>query len=193
MEASETPLTRRLFTDFRRFGRECLQIDWREIASSKQRARVLSTLRDRIALDRQNPKSEAFDIRVEEREKLPRARTEAEREIGLCRTIRSHLVTVQNVVGFYQVRDALLGLACTREEFVCRLEDLNEILTAEIANAASILPVLREDPRIGFGFCDGPAYDTSMVEAKIAQCRHVRDVELDRFNRVVRFHVWLDA
>ncbi len=117
----------------------------------------------------------------------------AQMELDVCVTIDAHLQSLENTVKFYHARDILQNSPSTMEDFDGRLQVLQEILDAEIANAEAMLPVLRRDPRIGYGFCYGPVYDTAMIEAKIRQCRFVRDVELPRFSQVIRFHIWLES
>lgn len=87
-----------------------------------------------------------------------------------------------------EIEHAAVGV----EEFQKGIQRLQEIATDEIANAERMLPIMEADPRIGYGYCYGPVYDTEMVRARIAQCRFVRDEELPRFSQVIRFHVWLD-
>ncbi len=116
----------------------------------------------------------------------------ARMELDICEAIATHLATLENVVRFYQVRDRIQSNPGTLESFRAGIAELQEITTAEIANAERALPLLRRDPRIGYGHCYGPVYDASMVEAKIEQCAFVRDVELPRFEQVVAFHLWLD-
>jgi hypothetical protein len=113
-------------------------------------------------------------------------------ELNVCETIDCHLATLENVVRFYAARDRLQGEATTLEEFRTGIDSLREIIDREIANAERILPILRQDPRIGFGHCYGRVYDASMVQTKIDQCRYVRDIELSLYSSVLRFHVWLD-
>lgn len=128
-------------------------------------------------------------LRRELEDRGPRARM----ELDICETILSHLLTMENVVRFYQARDRLQNEACTVAEFNARLKTLVQILDDEIANAEAMLPVLDREPRIGYGHSYGPIYDASMVRAKIAQCRRVKEDELPRFSQVVRFHVWYDS
>lgn len=115
----------------------------------------------------------------------------ARMELDICETIDAHLATLENVVRFYHLRDRLQGESCSELQFRAGIAQLQGIVTEEIANAERMLPILKRDPRIGYGYCYGPVYDGSMVEAKIAQCRYVRDVELPRVSNVIRFHLWL--
>ena len=121
---------------------------------------------------------------------LKPASQRAQMELDISEALDSHLRTLENVVRFYQARDILQNSASTPEEFQARLEILRNILNDEIANAERMRPILQRDIRIGYGYCYGPMYDAAMVEAKISQCRTVRDVELPRFRKIIRFHVW---
>lgn len=111
-------------------------------------------------------------------------------ELNVCEAMASHLRSLENVMRFYALRDRLQGLPCTAAQFREQLDILAAILSDEMANAEHMLPILHEDSRIGYGHCYGAVYDSEMVLAKIAQCRYVREVELPRFSKVVRFHIW---
>lgn len=117
----------------------------------------------------------------------------AQRELDICETLLRHLLTMENVVRFYQARDRLQNEACTVAEFNARMKTLMQILDDEIANAEAMLPILEREPLIGYGHCYGPVYDASMVREKIAQCHCVKKEELPRFSQVIRFHVWYDS
>ena len=127
------------------------------------------------------------------RKHLAASSDRARLELNVCETIGSHLRTLENVVRFYNVRDALHSRSCNIDEFRARLDLLKAILDDEITNAENILPILLSDVRCGYGHSYGPAYNPTMVLDKIAQCKYVRDTELPRFSSVVRFHVWLDS
>ena len=114
----------------------------------------------------------------------------AQMELDVCTAMQSHLRSLANVVKFYKSRDILQNTRSNATDFKTGIQRLGEILNDEIQNAEEMLPVLSRDFRIGYGYCYGPVYDAAMVEAKITQCSYVRDVELPRFSRVIRFHVW---
>jgi hypothetical protein len=114
----------------------------------------------------------------------------AHREIGLCRLVGIHLRTALHLARFYRLRDRFLsgGFRGAKElaEFTRQMQ---KILAAEIANAESALPLLENDPRLGYGFCYGIVYDAQMVREKIAQCRQVMDIELPTQAKDLRFHI----
>jgi hypothetical protein len=115
---------------------------------------------------------------------------EAEREIGICKTIAIHLHTLVNTVEFFRLRDSLSAKPVSPEQFEIILGDLRALLDREIANAQRAIPLLENDPRIGYGFTYGEVYNAEMVRQKIRQCEFVRDRELPRIGSVIRFHVW---
>ncbi len=117
----------------------------------------------------------------------------ARQELDVCETVGAHLRSLENVVRFYAARDHLQNVRSTAQEFKARLDALVEILNDEIANAEYMLPIVESDVRIGYGYCYGPVYDAKMIRQKIAQCRRVRDVELPRFSKVIRFHIWNES
>lgn len=114
----------------------------------------------------------------------------AQMELDICEAMDAHLRSLENVVRFYQGRDLLQNARSSASDFRAQLARLVEIIDDEIANADRILPLLERDSRIGYGHCYGPVYDAEMVRAKITQCRYVRDIELPRFSKVIRFHIW---
>jgi hypothetical protein len=115
----------------------------------------------------------------------------ARREIGLCRLIGIHLRSALHLGRFYRLRDRFLGRGVGNpEELAGITRQMQEILVAEIANAESALPLLENDPRLGFGYCYGIVYDAEMVREKIAQCRFVKDTELPMQAKDLRFHLY---
>lgn len=124
------------------------------------------------------------------RHRLSNQGTRARMELDICETIDAHLRTLENVVRFYQLRDRLQSEPTNSDLFRSRLSELVTIIDDEIANAERMIPILNRDFRIGYGHSYGPVYDAEMVQAKITQCRFVRDTELPRFSKVIRFHVW---
>jgi hypothetical protein len=127
------------------------------------------------------------------RKVLSPANDRARQELDVCETIDCHLASLENVVRFYATRDRLQRTKSSPDLFKAGIDDLRAIAECEMINAARMLPILGRDPRIGYGHCYGPVYDAEMVRAKIEQCRYVRESELPRFSKVVRFHVWLDS
>lgn len=115
----------------------------------------------------------------------------ARRELGLCRLIGIHLRTALHLAEFYQRRDRFLGGGLAGPEALAEYTlRMQELLTAEIANAEAALPLLEADPRLGYGFCYGIVYDAQMVREKIAQCREVRDIDLPAQAKDLRFHLY---
>ena len=115
----------------------------------------------------------------------------AQREIGLCRVVKSHLQTCVSLARFYQLRDdaashGIRDVAALQQ----RVADMQAILDAEIVNAETVLPILERDDRVGYGFCYWIVYDARMVRDKIDQCRYVRDTELPELTRGLRFHLF---
>ena len=116
----------------------------------------------------------------------------ARMELDVCETIDIHLASVEHVIRFYQLRDDLWRQPQDKASFCRAMEKARGLLTEEIENAERMLPILGRDPRIGYIHCYGDVYDLEKVEAKIAQCRFVRDKELPDFSRRVRFHLWME-
>jgi len=114
----------------------------------------------------------------------------AVQELDICEMTEIHLATLEHVVRFYDLRDRLSQYPTDGAGFAKTMKSLQDVLAAEIANAERSLPILARDPRPGFGYCYGMAYDREMVEDKLRQCRYVRDVELPLFDKTVRFHLW---
>ncbi len=112
-------------------------------------------------------------------------------ERNICQTISIHLHTLVHTVEFFRCRARLSGEPVRADGFRSLLADLDAILEGEIINAQRAIPILRDDPRIGYGFTYGAVYDLEMVEAKIRQCRFVKETELPRISSLIRFHVWL--
>ncbi len=112
-------------------------------------------------------------------------------ERNVCRTISIHLHTLVNTAEFFHARERLASGPVDLPAFQSLLAEMDAILTREIANARRALPILEDDPRIGYGYTYNEVYDTAMVEAKIRQCTFVKENELPRIGSVIRFHVWL--
>ncbi len=111
----------------------------------------------------------------------PRPAPRAVMELDVCHTITAILRTAYGLVRFYRARDALFTGPGSPDVLRGAATTLSGILDAEIANAESFLPILKRDPRIGYGpygRANGRVFDAGMVKEKIAQCRYVRDVEL---------------
>lgn len=106
-------------------------------------------------------------------------------ELDICETLEIHLVTMENVVRFYDARDRLGRIPMGLPAFRDTMKELAELIHAEIANAERILPILARDFRIA-------TYDTEMVQEKLRQCRYVLKDELPIFDVTTRFHVWND-
>jgi hypothetical protein len=114
----------------------------------------------------------------------------AQMELDVCETVSIHLNSLVNTVEFLRLRDSVARSPQTMESLKTIWHQLREVVDREIANASRALPILRRDPRIGFGFSYGEVYDLEMVEQKLAQCIHVRDAELPRVESFLRFHIW---
>lgn len=115
---------------------------------------------------------------------------EARREMNVCQTISIHLHTLINTTEFFRLRDRLGQEEMASPQFELIVADLKTVVEREIANARRALPIVREDPRIGFGYTYGEVYDADMIEQKIRQCEFVLSAELPRIASVIRFHVW---
>lgn len=115
---------------------------------------------------------------------------EARLELGICETIAIHLRSLENTVRFHAARETLHQGSLTLEKFEEIMAGLKQIVRDEISNAHGSLPLLAQDPRIGYGYTYGEVYDANMVREKIAQCEFVLHQELDRVGSFLRFHVW---
>lgn len=116
--------------------------------------------------------------------------TRAQMEIDVCETISIHLNTLVNTIEFLQLRDSVARDPQTKDSLKLVWAQLRKVIDREINNASRALPILRRDPRIGFGFSYGEVYDLAMVGEKLEQCRYVRDAELPRVESFLRFHIW---
>ena len=104
-------------------------------------------------------------------------------ELDVCRTVAVILRSARNVVRFYRVRDALFSGKGSLSVLQRRVRTLRRIADEEIANAESLLPILKRDPRLGFNPTYGPMFDAVMIAEKVRQCRYVRDIELPNLER----------
>jgi len=109
----------------------------------------------------------------------------AQMELDICETLEIHFVTMENVVRFYDARDRLGRMAMDLPAFRNTIDELSDLLRAEIANAERSLPILSRDFRIA-------TYDTDMVLEKLRQCHYVLEDELPIFDVTTRFHIWND-
>lgn len=117
---------------------------------------------------------------------IPKAR----RELGICEIVGIHLQSLENVVRFYAARDRLGHEPADQPAFETIMDELRKIAGEEAANARRSLPLLENDPRIGFGYTYGEVYDADMVREKIAQCEYLMANELNRIESLLRFHIW---
>ena len=116
--------------------------------------------------------------------------TKATREMNICLAISIHLHTLVNTVEFFELRDRLGRMAMGPEEFESIISELRGVIEREMTNARRALPIVREDPRIGFGHTYGEVYDAEMIEQKLRQCEFVLSRELPRIASIIRFHIW---
>lgn len=122
----------------------------------------------------------------------PCAEPRARMELDVCEITGIHLATVENVTRFYTVRDQLWRGRQDRDGFSQAVAALRRIAEAEMANAHRALPMLDRDLRLAFNFCYGNPYDADMVRAKLEQCRRFLEDELPKFDREMRFHLWME-
>ena len=114
----------------------------------------------------------------------------AKLDIGICEIIGIHFRTALNLIRFYQKRDDFLTNGGNRKGMAEKLDGLVQILKEEISNSSKAIELLKNDPRIGYGYSYGIAYDIQMIEEKIEQCHYVINKEIPKLATGMRFHLY---
>lgn len=107
-----------------------------------------------------------------------RKRAEALRMLGLGQFIRNCVQTTINTKRWWLLKRRLL-----EEKDAGVIEEMIALAEAEIANAQASIPLVEADSRLGWEPSMEYMCDRSHMEWKIAQVRHVTDVELPEYRK----------
>lgn len=103
-------------------------------------------------------------------------------ESDVCAALSIYFHSVYNVIKFYRARDKLFTGKGNVHGLLLKKQGLLDIINAEIANAESMLPIIKRNPLIGYCFA-GRVIDAGMIKEKVRQCIFVRDLEIPNLTR----------